>query len=151
MVLINQLTAIADAIREQTRKNEKLTLPEMAQEIRELGGILVDETIDITTRTASGEITVYTSQRLKNLSRYVVLFYEATPATTMRTIANLGLKTDEKTYDRIKIAVNTNGAILASGTTSTPMIDTNGNVKIEPHSTSYAVQINTYRLIVLGE
>ena len=107
MVLINQLTAIADAIREQTRKNEKLTLPEMAQEIRELGGILVDETIDITTRTASGEITVYTSERLKNLTKYVVLFYEASPATTMRTIANLGLKTDEKTYDRIKIAVNT--------------------------------------------
>lgn len=151
MVLINQLTAIADAIREQTRKNEKLTLPEMAQEIRELGGILVDETIDITTRTASGEITVYTSERLKNLTKYVVLFYEAIPQTTYRTVANLGLKTDGKTYDRIKISSNSNGSFGATGTTDTPMLDTNGNVKIEPHSTSYAVQINTYRLIVIGE
>ena len=58
MVLIDKLTAIANAIRAKTGKTQKLTLDEMVQEIREFGGILVNVTFEITTRTASGEIPV---------------------------------------------------------------------------------------------
>lgn len=151
MVLIDKLTAIANAIRAKTGKTQKLTLDEMVQEIREFGGILVNVTFEITTRTASGEIPVYTSELLKNLSQYVVLVYEAIPQTTFRTIANLGLKTSGKEYDRIRIAANTTGSLWGNGTSNTPMIDENGTVKIEPYASDYAVQINTYRLIVIGE
>ncbi len=151
MVLIDKLNDIADEIRRKTGKENKMTLTEMVQEIRDIGGILVEATFEVTTRTASGEITVYTSELLKNLSQYAVLVYEAIPQNTYRTVANLGLKTPGKEYDRIKIAVNISGAFLGNGTSNTPMIDKNGSVKIEPHSDSYAVQINEYRLLVIGE
>ena len=151
MVLIDQLTGIANAIREQTKKENKMTLNEMAQEIRELGGILADETFEITTRTTTGEIPIYTSERLKNLSWYVVLIYENISMTPYRTVANLGWKTAQTTSDRIKIYCNSSGTFGAGQTSGTPIIDTNGTIKFEPYSSSYAIQINEYRLIVIGE
>ena len=147
------LTDVADAIRAKAELTEGLEFPggfiEAVSAIGSKGfSVLVDDTFTLASAQTAA-FTAYQSEKLANLTRYVLYVYLSSAATAMRTSTLIRASDVSETH---VVATSSSGSTsYLRSQSSGSSISADGTVTLQPYSSSYSFRAGDYRLIVMGE
>lgn len=146
------LTAVANAIREKAGVTDSFAFPAgFVSAIANIAPgsdlkVIVDETITVSMFTSTSAKTIYTSSELKNLDWYAVYLYQE---NTRNTTAHTEFFACSGSPNQI--AASDQGDYLSSVTRYDAItIDTSGNLKLKPYSSSLRPNSGSYRLLIVA-